>query len=76
MQLDRRMLERLQRLDDEQLGNVIRKIASEAGIDPNLLGIDVDNIRSIRQALGATDEADLERLGAIYEEYRHNRRSK
>lgn len=74
MQFDRKMLDRLCRLNDEQLGAVIRQIAEEAGIDPQTLGIDVSSIQSIRTALQSTSEEDLGRLGEVYDTYRKHRR--
>jgi hypothetical protein len=74
MQFDRKMLDRLCRLNDEQLGAVIRQIAEEAGIDPQTLGIDVSSIQSIRTALQSTSEEDLGRLGEVYDAYRKHRR--
>ena len=50
MQIDKRMLDRLLTMNDEQLGDLIKNIASEAGIDPNQLGLNPDNINNIRQA--------------------------
>ena len=76
MQLDRKMLERLSRLNDEQLGDVIRQIARDSGIDPATLGIDTNNIHSIRAALRTTSEEDLQRLGEVYEAYRQQRRGR
>lgn len=76
MQLDRRMLDRLGRLDDEQLRRLIQQIATEAGIDPATLGIDPDNVQSIRHALQSTKEEDLARLGEVYDAYRQGRRGK
>ena len=76
MQLDRKMLNRLLTMNDEQLGALINQIASEAGIDPAELGLQPQNIASIRQALGSATDSDLEKLNTVYEEYRQNRRKK
>lgn len=76
MQLDQKMLNRLLAMNDEQLGALIGQIASEAGIDPAELGLQPQNIASIRQALGNATDADLEKLNRIYEDYRQNRRKK
>ena len=70
MKLDKRMVNRLLSLNDEQLGNVIKSIAAESGIDPNALGLNPDNIQSIRQALGMANEDDLQKMGEIYDAYR------
>ena len=71
MQLDRRMLERLLALDDKQLESVIKKVASQAGIDPTQLGLNPENIQSIRRAMGDADPEDLQRFQQIYDAYRN-----
>ena len=76
MQLDQKMLNRLLAMNDEQLGALIGQIASEAGIDPAELGLQPQNIASIRQALGNATDADLEKLNRVYEDYRQKRRKK
>ena len=72
MKLDKRMVNRLLSLNDEQLSNVIKSIAAESGIDPSALGLNPDNIQSIRQALGMAREEDLQQMGEIYDAYRQN----
>ena len=76
MQLDRNMLNRLLSMNDDQLGEMIRKIALESGIDPAQLGMNTQNINSIRNALNTTSDQDLEKLSALYENYRRNRHQK
>ena len=74
MQIDKRMLDRLLTMNDEQLGDLIKNIASEAGIDPNQLGLNPDNINSIRQALGSATDRDIEQLNTLYSSYKQNRK--
>ena len=74
MQLDRKMLDRLLNLNDDQLGELIKSIAAEAGIDPAQLGLNPDNIHSIRQALGSATDQDLSQLNDVYHSYKQNRR--
>lgn len=74
MQLDRKMLDRLLNLNDEQLGELIKSIASEAGIDPAQLGLNPDNIKGIRAALGSATEQDIAHLNDVYHSYKQNRR--
>lgn len=76
MKLDRNMLNRLLAMNDEQLGALIQKIASESGIDPSVLGINPANIQSIRKALGSATDDDLQKLNLLYDDYRKNRRGK
>jgi len=75
MQLDRKKLDRLLRMNDEQLSLLIQSIARESGVDPAALGLNPNNIQSIRNALeGATDE-DLAQLNRIYTDYRRGKSS-
>lgn len=73
MQLDRKKLDRLLEMNDEQLTAVIQSIARDAGIDPALLGLNPQNIQSVRQALGGATDSDLQQLNQIYDSYRQNR---
>ena len=70
MKLDKRMVNRLLSLSDEQLGSVIQGIASEAGIDPLALGLTPDAIQRLRQALGMAQEEDVTKMGEILDSYR------
>ena len=74
MQIDERMLKRLLAMNDEQLGQMIQKIAVETGIDPAQLGINPQSIESVRSALGSIGEDELEGINRLYEDYRRNQR--
>ena len=76
MQLDQRMLNRLLAMNDDQLGTLIGEIAREAGIDPSELGLNPQNVAQIRSALGSATDEDLQKMNAVYEEYRRQRRQK
>lgn len=76
MQIDQKMLNRLLTMDDKQLGEIIQAIAAEAGIDPAMLGLNPQNIQSIRQALGSATDQDLEQLNAVYNTYKQNKRGR
>ena len=76
MQIDQKMLNRLLNMNDEQLGNLIQEIAKEAGIDPATLGLNPQNIADVRNALGNATDGDLQKMNAVYEEYRRQRRQK
>ncbi len=76
MQIDQKMLNRLLTMNDDQLGNLIGEIAREAGIDPSELGLNPQNIAGIRQALGSATDEDLQKMNAVYEEYRKQRRQR
>ena len=74
MQIDERMLKRLLAMNDEQLGQMIQKIAAESGIEPAQLGINPQNIESVRSALGSIGEDELEGINRLYEDYRRGKR--
>ena len=76
MQIDQKMLNRLLTMNDDQLGEIIKAIATEAGIDPAMLGLNPNNIQSIRQALGSATEQDLQQLNAVYDTYKQNKRGR
>ena len=75
MQLDRKKLERLLSMNDEQLAQVIRTVATEAGIDAAALGLNPENVAALRQALSGAGDDDIAQLNEIYHSYRKNRRS-
>lgn len=63
MQFDRKALDRLLMLNDKQLELVIRKLASEYGLDLTRLNIDPRNMHELREALRHADDKTLEGLG-------------
>jgi uncharacterized protein YihD (DUF1040 family) len=76
MQLDKNMLNHLTNMNDDQLIALIQKIATESGVDPAMLGITPSNLQSIRQALGSANQADLQHLNLIYEEYQKGKKKR
>ena len=74
MQIDQKMLNRILTMNDEQLAELIKTIAAEAGIDPAMLGLNPNNVAQIRQALGRATKEDLQQLNSVYDSYRQNRR--
>ncbi len=74
MQIDSKMLNRLLAMNDEQLGQMIQKIAAESGIDPAQLGINPQNIESVRSALSSIGDDELEGINRLYEDYRRGKR--
>lgn len=74
MHIDQKMLNRLLSMNDDQLGALIGQIATESGINPSALGIDAQNLTSIRQALSNATDADLEQLNQIWSDYRQNKK--
>lgn len=73
MNIDKRMLDRILTMDDTQLAALVQSIAKEAGIDPAQLGMQADNIQSIRHALSIATDSDMEQLSRVYDDYRKNR---
>ena len=76
MQLDRKKLDRLLGMNDEQLGALVQSIAKESGIDPATLGLNPNNIQSIRQALGSATDEDLKELDQICNAYRRQKKNR
>ena len=57
MQLDRKSLDRLLNLSDDQLRMLLRRLLSENGVDPDTVPLEQLNMGKLREALrGATDE--------------------
>ena len=61
MTLDRNAVNKLLALNDKQLAIVIKKLASEAGIDASAIQINAANIAAIRAALSMATDEDLAR---------------
>lgn len=62
MRLDKRALERLLTLNDEQLKQVIEKLAADSGLNLGALNISTADIARLRTALSGADEGDVTRL--------------
>ena len=73
MQLDRKKLDRILQMNDERLADLVRAIAAESGIDPAMLGLNPENIQSIRQALATATDEDLTKLNRVYTDYRQGK---
>lgn len=70
MQIDRRALDGLLKLNDKQLLAMINRLATQSGIDPTQFNIDPQSVSSIRSALsGATDQ----QLNEIVEQYNRSK---
>lgn len=76
MQIDRNALNRILGMNDEQLSALITQIARETGIDPAALGLNPQNIAGVRSALSGATESDIQKLDALYADYRRNRRQR
>ncbi len=73
MQIDRSMLNHLQRLSDAQLGMILRKLR-EAGVDLNAYGIPDGDVAQVRAALRNASDADLARANEQYARWRQGKR--
>ena len=73
MQIDRNALQKLLSLNDKQLETVVRKLATDYGLDLSTLNINTSNLKNLRTALqNATDE-DLKTIG---EQFKNGRGKK
>lgn len=61
MKLDRNAVNHLLSLDDAAFAATIRKMATDAGIDPAVLPLNASNLAAIRYALGMASDDDLAR---------------
>lgn len=76
MQIDRNALNRILGMNDEQLGALITQIAKETGIDPAALGLNPGSIADVRAALSGATDSDIQKLDALYADYRRQRRQR
>ncbi len=74
MQLDKRSIDRLLTMNDRALEDFVRRVASESGIDPRALGLNIENIQALRTALSTATEEDLRALTEVYHAYKQNNR--
>ncbi|MGI6166717.1 MAG: hypothetical protein ACOYIA_01090 [Eubacteriales bacterium] len=59
MQLDRNAVERLLEMNDTQLKFLIKKLATEAGLDLSAFNISTNDISSLRNALARASDEDI-----------------
>ena len=76
MQFDKRTLDRILKMSDRELSDLIAKIAAEAGIDPSAIGLSGANLSDIRQALGSASADDVQRLSQIYGDFQQHQQKK
>ena len=62
MQLDKKTLNRLLALDDDQLRTFIRTLAERQGLDLSAFQLSVNDIAGIRRVLAEADEETLKRI--------------
>lgn len=61
MQLDRKAINRMLSLNDDQLKSIIRSLADNAGLDLSSFQISANDVESIRRALAGATDADIAR---------------
>lgn len=75
MTLDKKSVDMILRLKDEQLVSVIRKLATGVGIDANNINPSPEQISSIRRALSTATDDDLKRANEIIKEFNNSKKS-
>lgn len=70
MMLDKKSVELLLRLGDDQLIAVIKRLASGAGVDTNNLEISPSQLAGIRQALSLATDDDLRRASELLQNFK------
>ncbi len=69
MMLDKRSIDMLLSLDDAKLTAVIKKLASDAGIDPSTINVGRDQLVGIRKALSSATDIDIARAGELLKSF-------
>ena len=62
MQLDKKSLDRLLALNDDQLRAVMRGLLKEYGVDPSVVPLERFDMSKLRAALSAATEEDVKRF--------------
>ncbi len=62
MQLDRKSLDRLLRLNDDQLRGVLGKLLAEYGVDVSRVPLQQMDMTALRAVLAAATEEDISRF--------------
>ncbi len=62
MQLDKKTLDRLLNLSDEQIRVLLRRLLAEYGVNPAAVPLEQMNIGKLREALRGTTDTDIARF--------------
>ncbi len=62
MQLDKKSLDRLLTLSDDQLRMVLRGLLKEYGVDPSAVPLEQFDMGKLRAVLSGATEADIQRF--------------
>lgn len=76
MTLDKKSLDMLLGLDDARLILVIKKLATDAGLDPRSINIGEKEIANIRAALSSATDGDLSRAGELIRQFKNGSKQK
>lgn len=74
MMLDKRSIDMLLSLDDAKLAAVIKRLASDAGIDPSGINIGPEQLSGIRKALSGATPEDIARAGELIQSLKNGKR--
>lgn len=75
MTLDKRSVELLLKLDDAKFAMIIKKMMSDAGIDPSTLKLGEKEISGIRAALSSATDNDIARALELIQNYKSGKKS-
>ena len=75
MMLDKHAIDMLLTLDDTRLALVIKRIASDAGIDPDAIKLGEKELSSLRKALSGATDSDIARAGELLKQYKDGKRN-
>ena len=75
MMLDKRSVDMLLHLNDDQLITVIKRLAADAGVDVGKLNISPSQIAGIRQALSVATDEDLGRAAELLKNFKGSQNS-
>lgn len=70
MMLDKKAIDTILALDDNNLALVIQRLAMSAGIDPSSIKIGPSELRGIRSALAVATDGDIQRFTELLKNYR------
>lgn len=70
MMLDKKSVSLLLMMNDEQLAQIIKGLAANAGIDPNSITIGPKEINGIRAALSNATDSDIQRAMELINDYK------
>jgi hypothetical protein len=75
MTLDKRSVDLLLTLDDAKLAFIIKKMMSDAGVDPSAVNLGKNELSGIRSALSSATDGDIARALELIESYKNGQRS-